>query len=391
MYCRNCGNKLNEESIFCKKCGTKIIRPENVTPKQNYKKNIAAILKNKKNRKVVILISTFLIIILLYTLTNYLFFSEDRVIKRFITAYANNDYETILKLSDTNQNEFMSKKTIQEKYGQKQDSYVKIDIISTNQNKGEHTRTVKYRTLDSSNVMNISIKQAGRKYLIFKKYVITSTDLAAENVTVTISKNSKLLIDNVKITDKYKKKETKNTITYKIPALLKKNVKMEIELNNKIAVTNIKNVYSYENLTTDKLYHASLDSKTNKKIENEIKSAIEQIVNNSLSNNELEKIEQTSIFSKKLISSAIFTNDYNNLKEKYQTKNIKDFKVDSVKITKLNIENDNDLNMKANISYSYIDSNNKKRNTTRSINLTFDYEDDLKIEEFYLSNLYTLF
>ena len=267
MYCRNCGNKLNEESIFCKKCGTKIIRPENVTPKQNYKKNIAAILKNKKNRKVVILISTFLIIILLYTLTNYLFFSEDRVIKRFITAYANNDYETILKLSDTNQNEFMSKKTIQEKYGQKQDSYVKIDIISTNQNKGEHTRTVKYRTLDSSNVMNISIKQAGRKYLIFKKYVITSTDLAAENVTVTISKNSKLLIDNVKITDKYKKKETKNTITYKIPALLKKNVKMEIELNNKIAVTNIKNVYSYENLTTDKLYHASLDSKTNKKIE----------------------------------------------------------------------------------------------------------------------------
>lgn len=392
MYCGNCGSKISENDSFCKTCGSKIVRNgPRINNSNNRKSTLKSFQTFSKTRKAKILLGV-IVLVIIYSLFNHFYFSEDAVIKRYVKAYANNDYESILALTDIKRNEFMKADTITEKYDEKTDNYVKIKILSTNKTKKEHTRTVSYQTLDYEKVvMNLKVKSSGRKYLIFKKYIITSTNLEANDVTITVAKDSKLTIDNIEIKDKYKKKEESGLITYEIPSLLKKNVKMEVELENGIKVTNIKNVYSHENLTTEKLYNATLDTNTNKNVVDKIEKSITLVVNNALDNKDESSIKDNTIFLESLTTSSTFIDNYNLLKEKYQNKSIKDFKINTIIIKNINIENDNDLNIKASISYSYKDNNNNERSTTRSVLMTFDYENNLKIEEFYISNLYTLF
>ena len=284
MYCGNCGNKIENENVsFCKKCGTKIIKtPKKINkPKKHIAVNFTSIAR-KKSTKVVLAV---IVLIITYIFINNLFFSEDATIKSYVKAYANNDYQKIIKLTNIDKNKFMSKKSLTEKYSDKTNKYVKVDILSTNKSRAEHSRTVAYKTQDSEkNIMNLKIKQVGRRYLIFKKYAITSTDLIAKNVTITAPKDYKIAIDNVVLDNKYKIKEKSSVITYKVPLLLKKNVKEEITLSNNITITNIKNVYSNETLTTKNLYNATIDETSNKNIKDKIKNSITLIVNSAILN-----------------------------------------------------------------------------------------------------------
>lgn len=388
MYCGNCGNKIENENVsFCKKCGTKIIKtPKKINkPKKHITVNFTSIAR-KKSIKVVLAV---IVLILTYIFINNLFFSEDATIKSYVKAYANNDYQKIIKLTNIDKNKFMSKKSLTEKYSDKTNKYVKVDILSTNRIKAEHSRTVAYKTLDSEkNIMNLKIKQVGRRYLIFKKYAITSTDLIAKNVTITAPKDYKITIDNVVLDNKYKIKEKSSVITYKVPLLLKKNVKEEITLSNNITITNIKNVYSNETLTTKNLYNATIDETSNKNIKDKIKNSITLIVNSAILNKDKETIMDKNFFTEKLLSSSTFIDNYMVLKDKYSTKEITSFKIDNIKISSININDNKHLSIKSTISYSY-KNNGSKRSGVRSV--IFGFDNDLNIDELYISNLYTLF
>ena len=388
MYCGNCGNKIENENVsFCKKCGTKIIKtPKKINkPKKHITVNFTSIAR-KKSTKVVLVV---IVLILIYIFINNLFFSEDATIKSYVKAYANNDYQKIIKLTNIDKNKFMSKKSLTEKYSDKTNKYVKVDILSTNKSKAEHSRTVAYKTLDSEkNIMNLKIKQVGRRYLIFKKYAITSTDLIAKNVTITAPKDYKITIDNVVLDNKYKIKEKSSVITYKVPLLLKKNVKEEITLSNNLTITNIKNVYSNETLTTKNLYNATIDEASNKNIKDKIKNSITLIVNSAILYKDKETIMDKKIFTEKLLSSSTFIDNYMVLKDKYSTKEITSFKIDNIKISSININDNKHLSIKSTISYSY-KNNGSKRSGVRSV--IFGFDNDLNIDELYISNLYTLF
>lgn len=388
MYCGNCGNKIENENVsFCKKCGTKIIKtPKKINkPKKHITVNFTSIAR-KKSTKVVLVV---IVLILIYIFINNLFFSEDATIKSYVKAYANNDYQKIIKLTNIDKNKFMSKKSLTEKYSDKTNKYVKVDILSTNRIKAEHSRTVAYKTLDSEkNIMNLKIKQVGRRYLIFKKYAITSTDLIAKNVTITAPKDYKITIDNVVLDNKYKIKEKSSVITYKVPLLLKKNVKEEITLSNNLTITNIKNVYSNETLTTKNLYNATIDEASNKNIKDKIKNSITLIVNSAILNKDKETIMDKKFFTEKLLSSSTFIDNYMVLKDKYSTKEITSFKIDNIKISSININDNKHLSIKSTISYSY-KNNGSKRSGVRSV--IFGFDNDLNIDELYISNLYTLF
>ena len=283
----------------------------------------------------------------------------------------------------------MSKKSLTEKYSDKTNKYVKVDILSTNKSRAEHSRTVAYKTLDSEkNIMNLKIKQVGRRYFIFKKYAITSTDLIAKNVTITAPKDYKIAIDNVVLDNKYKIKEKSSVITYKVPLLLKKNVKEEITLSNNITITNIKNVYSNETLTTKNLYNATIDETSNKNIKDKIKNSITLIVNSAILNKDKETIMDKTFFTEELLSSSTFMDNYMVLKDKYSTKEITSFKIDNIKISSININDNKHLSIKSTISYSY-KNNGSKRSGVRSV--IFGFDNDLNIDELYISNLYTLF
>ena len=393
MYCGNCGHKIIEGSTYCDNCGYKLENIKEVHCQSSItKENINHKLKELRHNKYTKAIITLLIIAILYNTINFMFFSENRVIKQYVKAYANNDYETLIKLSNIDKNEFVNDKVITDKYGTKTNDYVHINILSQNNSSKEHPRTVEFSTINQDKtIMNLTIKKAGHKFLIFNKYVITSSDLTAQDVNVTTSPDVKVKIDGVSLTDKYKQEETNDKITYQIPFLLKKNVKMEITLNNGVTVTNTKNVYSYEELTTAKLYNATLDNNTNKKINSELKNTLKSIVNSALTNKSIDEVKKDTELTSNISDLTVFEDDYNTLKLKYQNKEVKDFKIDDIKIMQIDIADDNKIDIKVKVSYSYKDKTNRTRSTTRSINASFENDTQFLIDNIYLSNLYTFF
>ena len=105
-------------------------------------------------------------------------------------------------------------------------------------------------------------------------------------------------------------------------------------------------------------------------------------------NKDKETIMDKNFFTEKLLSSSTFMDNYMVLKDKYSTKEITSFKIDNIKISSININDNKHLSIKSTISYSY-KNNGSKRSGVRSV--IFGFDNDLNIDELYISNLYTLF
>ena len=390
MYCSNCGNKLEESDIFCSECGQKR-EVKNLSSKKKERKKLTL---SKRQKKVVIIILIFISLIFVYIGLNNTVFSEDQVIKKYVTAYSKNDYNTIINLSDINRNEFMSKETIIKKYGEQTNEIVYVNILSENKNKKEHTRTVQYyKTTDEKNIINLSIKEDGRKYFLFKNYVITSNNLTAENIEITVPKEVELTVDDVKMNDKYQQNETNKKKVYKINEVLSKNVLLELKLKNDITIISTRNFFDNESITVKNLYNNKLDDKSTEKITKKIEKAVENVVASALEGKDFSNINSYNIYTNDLLKSNAFNNNYTNLKEKYASKKVNNFSIISTNISNIYLDSDdiNTIEFNAKITYTYKDESNQEKTSSRNIKIVLDNNANLKVSEFYLSNLYSLF
>lgn len=381
MYCRNCGNKLEEEDLFCPECGRRIkIKKEPLIDYKNLE---------KKYQKQLIGLAVLLTVILVHNFLNNTFFSEEAIIKKYVKSYANKDYMNIIELSDMKKNRFITNKNIQKKYGDSTHNKVDIKILTTNKNKKEHTRTVSYKTDDYSNIINLKIKRKGHKYLIFNNYVITSANLVAENVRITIPKDSKLIVDHVELSNQDKVSEKKLTTTYKIDSILKKDVTISVKLKNGITITDIKSVFNNEEIDYTKLNYTEIDKKNTQKITSDIKKSIQDIVTNAVEEKEFNTIRESNIYTERLKSDVLFEENYHKLKEKYKNKSVTEFETTKVKINNIKLDKDKNITLNVTIQYKYKDKESKLRETTRRINITLNH--NLLIDELYLNNLFYLF
>lgn len=381
MYCRNCGNKLEKEDLFCPECGRRIkIKREPLIDYKNLE---------KKYKKQLVGLAVLLIIILVYNFLNSTFFSEEAIIRRYVKSYVNKDYMKVIELSDLKKNKFITSENIQKKYGNSNHNIIDIKILTTNKNKKEHTRTVSYKTNNYSNIISLKIKRKGHKFLIFNNYVITSSNLIAENIKITVPKDSKLIVDHIELTKQDKEKEEKSTTTYKIDSILKKDVTISIKLKNGITITDIKSVFNNEEIDYTKLNYTEVDEKNNQKIINVLKKSLQDIVTNAVKGNEFNIIKESNIYTERLKNDTLFEENYNNLKEKYKNKAITEFETTKININNIKLDKEENLALNVTIQYKYKDQEQKTRETTRRINVTLNH--DLLIDELYLNNLFYLF
>ena len=242
MYCGNCGNKIENENVsFCKKCGTKIIKtPKKINePKKHITVNFTSIAR-KKSIKVVLAV---IVLILTYIFINNLFFSEDATIKSYVKAYANNDYQKIIKLTNIDKNKFMSKESLTEKYSDKTNKYVK----DSNGNDLEAKTT-------STGFYSFDRVPKGQ-YLVVFEYDTTKYGLTTfEKQGVASTMTSKVINKNLKINN-----EEKNVATTEII-----NVDTENIANINIGLINAK---TYD-LQLDK-YITKVTVQNNKTVTNE--------------------------------------------------------------------------------------------------------------------------
>lgn len=391
MYCSNCGNKLEENDIFCSECGKK---REDFKKSNSKKRNKKPIALSKRTKNLVLIIVIFITFIFLYKVLDNTLFSEEQTIKKYVTAYSKNDYNTIINLSDINRNEFMSKETILKKYGEKTDEFVNVKILSDNKNKKEHTRTIQYYKIPTEkNIINLSIKEAGNKYLLFKNYVITSNNLTAENIEITIPKDTNLIVDDVEMNNKYQTKETSKKKVYKIKEVLSKNVLLQLKLQNDITITSVRNFFDNESITIDNFYNNKLDDKSKKIVEDKIDKAVTNIVKSALEGKEFSEMNSTEIYTDTLLKSTAFSTNYNNLKEKLKVKNVKNFSIKKINISNiyLNSNNINIIEFNAKITYNYQNETNQEVNSSRNVKILLDNSLNLKVHDILLSNLQALF
>ena len=381
MYCRNCGYKLEEDDFFCPECGRRVkVKKEPLIDFKNLE---------KKYRKQFIGLSVLLIIVLVYHFLNSTFFSEEAVIRRYVKAYANKDYMTVIELSGKEKNQFITKQNIQRKYGSSKLGMVDIKILTTNNSRGEHTRTVKYTTDNANSIISLRVKSAGRRFLIFHNYVITSSDLVAENIKITVPKDSKLVIDGVELSDKDKISTKEAMVTYKIDSILKKDVKISLKLNNRMTITDVKSVFTNEEIDYQKLNYSELDSKSDEKIVYHIKEGIQSIVEGAIKGSDFQQVRESSLYSQSLKEDTLFEESYHSLIEKYKSKAVSDFVIGKITINHIKLGENENAVLNVTVHYQYKDRNDKIRETSRRLNLTFDH--DLFIHEFYLSNLFSFF
>lgn len=380
MYCRNCGKKAEKSDIFCTECGNRLRKAKKI-PLVNLKE------MGKKYKKALFSLVTILAILLLYIGVNNYVFSEEAVIKRYIRAYANNDYKTIINLSGIEEIKFINNNSIKEKYQNKKNNKIIIKNITENVNKNEHTRTVNYVINGNTTSTNVTIKRNGRKYLIFKDYVVTSTDLLAENVLFIAPKNSQLTIDNVRLDSKYIKENNENTVTYKISKLLKKNVKISLKLANGLELSDIKSVFNNEEVDYRELNYNLVKNNSSIDLENNLKVSIKKVIDGAL-NDEYDNIKNDSLFTTGLFNDPTFIENYNKLKEKYQN-NIKKFDINSLEIKNIKLDNKNNIIINSKIEYSYENNESKSHKSSRTITLSLN--DKLLINEIQLSSLLYMF
>lgn len=381
MYCRNCGNKIEETDLFCSECGKRIkIKKEPLIDYKNLE---------KKYKNALTSLGVLLIIILVYNFLNNTFFSEEVIIRKYVKAYANNDYMTVLELSDAKKSKFITKENIKEKYGNSNSNIVDIKILTTNKSKEEHTRTVSYIIDDDTNMISLKIKRKGRKFLLFNNYVITSANLVAENIKITVPKDSKLIVDHIELSNQDKKSTKEDKTTYKIDSILKKNVQLSLKLKNKITITDTKSVFNNEEIDYTKLNYTEIDQENNQKITNNIKKSIQDIVVNAIEDKEFNTIKENNIYSETLKNDALFEESYNTLKEKYKAKSATEFEIEDVNINNIKLDEKENITLNVTLQYKYKDKNSKIRETNRRINITLN--NDLLINEFYLNNLFYLF
>lgn len=394
MYCSNCGSKLGSCDIFCSECGNK----RQISMKDKKGRGHFSIKKfslSSNEKKVIIIILIFVIMVFVYSLVNRTMFCEDEIIKRYVRAYARNDYEEIIDLSDINKNEFMSEGIVVEKYGRPTDDKVDVEILSTNSNSGEHTRTVQYsKGSGRKNILNLSVKRAGHKFGIFNNYVITSTNLTAEDISITIPRSVSLKVDGVNMSDKYKSSSAdSNNNNYKIKEVLSKNVMLEIILKNDVKITSVRNFFDNESITLNNCYNNSIDADSKEKVIGKVKNAISVIVDGAILGKGYSELDLTSVYSSDLLGSSVFSSSYETLKSKIVQSQPKDFKITSIDINNIYLKNEdvNKLEFNCKVNYSYKNKSDQLQNSSRNVKMILDNGNGLKVDEFYLVSLYSLF
>lgn len=381
MYCRNCGNKVEEDDLFCENCGSRLVIKNNA-PLIDLKSMPVRI------KKVFFSLIFLLAIVLIGNHLYMNFLSEESVIKKYIKSYVNGDYETVIKLSGIEGNSFINTRNIKEKYNNKNSKKVIIKNITDNSNKsGEFNRTVTYLVNGSKNSSTLTLKKVGKRYLFFNNYIITSNDFIAKDVLFMVPKDVSLTIDNVLLDKKYIKEEKENTTIYKIDRLLRKNVKIAIRLKNNITLYDVRSTFTNEEVDYKELNYNVLENDENT-LNEKMTTAFTTIVENAVQNKDFDEFKNIKIFTNTILEDNLFRENYEKIKDKYHER-VNEFKVENIKIENIKLEEDNKMRIRVKIDYAYNDKEKGERTNSRVVDVTLN--DQLFVEEFYTNNLLYMF
>lgn len=376
----------------------------NVEKEKNIKKTNN---KKYKNNIMYILIAVVVLLIVIYLILNSTIFSAKSYSKKYAEAVATGDKVKEYKYAGvTNQNEFVSEKEIEETYknkvlrkvdsleivSEKEAKKIKdVELPSTGKNEKLFVAKYKLKNSKSTRYLVITLKRTNNKYLIFSNWKITNQDYFSDNVVVKIPNNTKAYLNNKALTDNYKMDgNDADSVSYEIPNLAKKSVLLQLELQNGIKIEKTINPSSNNVVDATDFSGYKLSSSSSSALEKVVTNFSNLYVSGALKNKDFNSISKDSIWTKELIGTDDFKNNYQTLIDKYKTKKVSNYKIKSIDTASSYIYSFDTIKINANVKYSY-KLNKKERERTTTFDIEVKNSDKLYINGFSIYGLQYMF
>ena len=376
----------------------------NVKKEKNIKKTNN---KKYKNNIMYILIAVVVLLIVIYLILNSTIFSAKSYSRKYAEAVATGDKVKEYKYAGViNQNEFVSEKEIEETYknkvlrkvdsleivSEKEAKKIKdVELPSTGKNEKLFVAKYKLKNSKSTRYLVITLKRTNNKYLIFSNWKITNQDYFSDNVVVKIPNNTKAYLNNKALTDNYKMDgNDADSVSYEIPNLAKKSVLLQLELQNGIKIEKTINPSSNNVVDATDFSGYKLSSSSSSALEKVVTNFSNLYVSGALKNKDFNSISKDSIWTKELIGTDDFKNNYQTLIDKYKTKEVSNYKIKSIGTASSYIYSFDTIKINANVKYSY-KLNKKERERTTTFDIEVKNSDKLYINGFSIYGLQYMF
>lgn len=363
--------------------------------------------KKYKNNIMYILIAVVVLLIVIYLILNSTIFSAKSYAKKYAEAVATGDKVKEYKYAGvTNQNEFVSEKEIEETYknkvlrkvdsleiiSEKEAKKIKdVELPSTGKNEKLFVAKYKLKNSKSTRYLVITLKRTNNKYLIFSNWKVANQDYFSDNVVVKIPNNTKVYLNNKALTDNYKMDSNDaDSVSYEIPNLAKKSVLLQLELQNGIKIEKTINPSSNNVVDATDFSGYKLSSSSSSALEKVVTNFSNLYVSGALKNKDFNSISKDSIWTKELIGTDDFKNNYQTLIDKYKTKKVSNYKIKSIDTASSYIYSFDTIKINANVKYSY-KLNKKERERTTTFDIEVKNSDKLYINGFSIYGLQYMF
>lgn len=374
MYCENCGNKVKNKDNFCENCGHKLKKAK----KPEIKKKTVAI--------IVITIALILGLISIFlTVRNAC--TPENVALDYFKAVTSNNVGKLYSYLNVPDKEFTSKKVFKNIMKEtKEDKVINYSVTNSNVSTDnlEAEVTIKYITENGkSQSMQVNlVRNKNNKYLFFDNWEVNDEAELIKDYQIRVSKGSEVILAGEKLTKNYLEKEDSNSEydVYKIPYMFKLTYPVTVSYPAGVTVKKEVKPVGFINRDTLDLSLEDLSKKEQKNISEKVLEKINLLYDSALDNKSYSEIKDNF--------SEDNEEDYNDFKELLNERfDAKNLKFSNVKLNRVSLDEDGNLNISFKIDYSY-EKDGKEESSAYS-KISFKDVKDYKITDF--GNLKTYF
>lgn len=411
MFCGQCGTKNEKGAAFCENCGAKLkeVSKEESKEKESTVKKVEKKKKDltKKQKILIAVIAIVLVVSFGYYKSLEKKASPETVVKNYLNAINNQDYETIYNMLDvSSSSEFVSKKAYKEALAKMIQSKGELGIINVGTVSYEDGglkavvpfTSSKYKSnsiLTSDNSLKINLtKTLNKKYIFFNDWKIDDSTLitldTVKNYYIKAPKDTKVTFGGVVVNDKYidsskNGSKEKSVVYYKLPEVLKAETSVFAKLKDGTEVTGKVTPSSYNTMYTVSVTKSNLSNTVQSKLLEAAKTDFNTVVKGLLDEKSFSNIKE-NFSSKESLDNLESNYNYGLRNRKNSNYAISNYQLTDAEISSVSIGTNCLYEVKVSIDYKY-DSKYKNdeeastNNQDRSAYFTFyySYEDNYKL------------
>ena len=375
MYCENCGKKVKVEDNFCENCGHKLKKV-----KQTKKPNIKKPEVSKKTLAIIIIALAIVLGLISAFLTVRNMCKPENVALDYFKAITSNDADKIYSHLNVPDKEFTSKKVFESiMEADEEDEIMNYTVTNTNVSADnlEAEVTIKYVTENGTENMTISlVRDKTNKWLFFDNWKVNDEAELVENFKIKVAKDTEVTLAGTKLTEDYLDEEESDdeTDVYTIPYMFKMDYPTTATYKVGLTINKTVNPSGFSNRETLDFSLDDLSEKDKKTISEAVLDKVQKIYDDAIDGKIYDEVSNN-------FTDDFDTETYNDFKdllnERFDADNLKFF---DVKLNRVSLTDEGDLNVSFKTSYSYENNGQEKANAYSKI--TFEDIKDYKIKDF---------